>query len=61
MNARLAAGCPAASYEAVSVPDLRAGWLDHHEHAPRSSVRTGARYRTATGYLVRYRQAHPVR
>ena len=62
VNAQLAVGSPAAlSFEAVSIPELRLRWLDHHEHVIRSSAHTVTRYRTATDHLLRYLAAHPIR
>ncbi len=62
INGQLAGGEPAAlSFEPIAVPALRDRWLDHHEHVRRSSVRSVARYRTATDHLLRYLRVHPVR
>ncbi len=62
INGQLASGAPAAfSFEQVSVPTLRASWLAHHEHVLRSSVKSIARYRTATDHLLRFLDARPVR
>ncbi len=62
VNGQLAAGAPAAlSFEQVSVPTLRSRWLDHHEHVLRSSVKSIARYRTATDHLFRFLDTRPVR
>ena len=53
INAQLETGAPAvASFEPVSLIDLRQHWLDHHEHVLRSSVTTINRYRTASDHLL---------
>jgi integrase len=60
-NAQLVTGVPAMlSFEPISIPDLREQWLQHHELVLRSSVRTVARYRTATQHLLRYLEANPL-
>ncbi|MEX0745722.1 MAG: tyrosine-type recombinase/integrase [Phycisphaeraceae bacterium] len=63
VNAQLELGVPAAtSFEAVSVPELRRRWLEHHEHVRRSSVATLNRYRTASEHLLRFvAKVQPVR
>src|SRR5205823_3811940 len=62
VNAQLEAGAPSAlAYEPVTVTELRARWLDHHEHVLRSSVQSVSRYRTATDHLLRFLAARPVR
>jgi integrase len=54
-NAQIEVGAPAVlSFEAVSIPDLRRQWLDHHEHVRRSSVQTIRRYRAATEHLITF-------
>lgn len=61
INAQLATGAPALlSFEPISIPDLREQWLRHHELVLRSSVRTVARYRTATEHLLRYLEVNPL-
>lgn len=46
VNAQLDSGAATAlSFEAISIPDLRQRWLDHHEHVLRSSVNTIGRLR----------------
>jgi integrase len=55
INAQLEVGLPSAlGFEPVSLPELRARWLDHHEHVRRSSVRTIERNRAATNHLLRF-------
>jgi integrase len=55
MNAQLETGDVAMlTFEPVTVPELRRGWLEHHEHVLRSSVHTVSRYRTATEHLLNF-------
>ena len=55
VNAQLATGRRTAfSFEPITVDDLVARWLNHHEHVLRSSVATVRRYRTAVEHLRRY-------
>jgi integrase len=62
INAQLEVGAPAAlSFEPISLPDLRADWLQHHEQVLRSSVQTINRYRTATDHLLRFLEQRPIR
>jgi hypothetical protein len=62
VNAQLEVGAPAAlSFEPVTVPELRRRWLEYHEQVLRSSVQTVSRYRTATGHLLRFLEARPIR
>ena len=53
INSQLEVGAPAAlSFAAVSLDELQASWLRHHEQVLRSSVQTINRYRTATKHLL---------
>ena len=53
IHSQLEVGAPAAlSFEAVSLDELQARWLRHHEQVLRSSVQTINRYRTATKHLL---------
>jgi hypothetical protein len=42
------------SFQPVTVQELIARWLDHHENILRSSIATQDRYRTAAGHLLRF-------
>ena len=45
---------PPPQFEAVSLPQLRSEFLNHHEHVLRSSLGTVRRYRAATAHLETY-------
>lgn len=58
MNAQLAANAPTLlSFRPVSVPDLRAQYLDYHERVRRSALTTVRRYRAATAHLEAFARA----
>jgi integrase len=62
INSQLQLGAPdPLSFQAVSIPELRRRWLEHHEQVLRSSVPTIDRYRTATDHLLRFLETRPVR
>lgn len=62
INGQLEAGAVSAlAFEPISIADLRAAWLKHHETVRRSSLSTINRYRTATEYLLRFVEEQPVR
>jgi integrase len=58
INGQLAGQAPTFfSFEDISIEELRARWLEHHEHVLRSSLATIGRYRTATDHLLKYASA----
>jgi integrase len=61
VNAQLETGAPTAlSFEPVTIDELQARWLEHHEHVLRSSLHTICRYRTATRHLLAFLETtHP--
>jgi integrase len=62
INGQLETGAPAAlSFEPVTLPELRARWLDHHEQVLRSSLQSINRYRTATEHLFRFLITTPLK
>ena len=59
IRSQLEVGAPAAqSFEAVSLDELQARWLRHHEQVLRTSVQTTNRYRAAP--LERGRNDFPI-
>ncbi|MEX1224046.1 MAG: tyrosine-type recombinase/integrase, partial [Pirellulales bacterium] len=55
INAQLEVGIPSAlGFEPISIPAVRRGWLDNHEHVRRSSVNTIRRYSSATQHLINF-------
>jgi len=55
VNAQLATHTPAIlSFQPVSTPNLRQGWLNYHEQVLRSSLATIRRYRAATDHLLHF-------
>jgi integrase len=63
VNAQLATAAPTQfSFAPISVSELRAKFLDHHEHILRSSVATVRRYRAATRHLEQFaaQKGHPL-
>ena len=55
LNAQLASAAPTYfSFTPLTIAELRARFLDHHEHVLRSSLATVSRYRTATQHLENF-------
>ena len=53
VNARLENGAPvSSSFQSIKIAELQERWLDHHESVARSSLKTIARYRSATNHLI---------
>jgi integrase len=61
INSQLESGAPAAlSFEPISLAELQARWLAHHEQVRRSSVQTIRRYRAATNHFISFSTGNKV-
>jgi hypothetical protein len=55
INSQLEMGAPSAlGFQPITIHELRAGWLAHHEDVRRSSIDTIRRYSSATAHLVNF-------
>lgn len=55
INAQLENGAPvSSSFQSIKIEELQIRWLDHHETVARSSLKTIARYRSATNHLIAF-------
>ncbi len=55
VNSQLENGAPvSSSFQSIKIIELQKRWLDHHETVARSSLRTIARYRSATKHLTAF-------
>ncbi|HCS51835.1 MAG TPA: hypothetical protein DIW81_09620 [Planctomycetaceae bacterium] len=55
INSQLENGAPISSaFQSIKISELRERWLEHHETVVRSSLKTIARYRSATNHLIAF-------
>ncbi|WP_417851289.1 tyrosine-type recombinase/integrase [Thalassoglobus sp.] len=55
INSQLENGAPvSSSFQSIKIAELQERWLDHHETVARSSLKTIARYRSATNHLITF-------